>query len=166
MPALRWAHIVEVLLRAIAFGSHWGQFSTLICYHLVWFAPRLLHHVLARFIYVILELQSQAACECKIFFSPENTSRKIHVATGMVIPGDVCHHVRLPPGWLKVQVDSIVSTYEKTPLPQPTQEATLLIHAKRIVVPWRADWVEIVKTVFLFIQFSNCIRLIRVLWCF
>ena len=84
----------------------------------------------------------------------------------MVIPSDVCHHVRLPPEWLKVQVDSIVSTYEKTPLPQPTQEATLLIHAKRIVVPWRADWVEIVKTVFLFIQFSNCIRLIRVLWCF
>ena len=106
------------------------------------------------------------SCECKIFISPENNSRKIHVATGMVIPGDVCHNVPLSPGWLKVQVDSVVPRYRETPLLEPTQEATLLIHAKRTVVPWRADWVEIVKTVFLFIQFSNCIRLIRVLWYF
>ena len=54
-----------------------------------------------------------------------------------------------------MQVDSVVPAYEGTPLAQRTQEATLLIEAKSCVVPWRAAMVEIVKTVFLFIPFSN-----------
>ena len=90
------------------------------------------------------------------FHSDENTSRKIQVPTGLPLPGDTCHTIPLLPGWIKMQVDSVLSAYEKTPLPKPTQEATFLIEAKSSMVPWREDLVEIVKTIFLFIPFSNC----------